>query len=129
VTVSAKAVYSKYSIYPASLINFGAVINGTKKTCPLLLENKGFLDFKYVIYKVDKDAHILQRKRGAQGGAVKHQPLLGLFLQTRISLGMFTVYPGFGTIPAGGRQMVTVDCHAEHLGTCKEQLSIDISDR
>lgn len=65
----------------------------------------------------------------AEGKAVRHQPLLGLLLQARVTLGMFTVYPGFGSIPPGGQQMIMVDCCAELLGTCKECLSIDISDR
>lgn len=67
--------------------------------------------------------------RDAQGKAVRHQPLLGLFPQARFTLGMFTVYPGFGSIPPGGQQMITVDCYAEPVGTCKECLSIEISDR
>ncbi|NXW23790.1 HYDIN protein, partial [Circaetus pectoralis] len=138
VRVSAKAVFSKYSIYPASLINFGAMMNGTRKTRTFTLENKGILDFKFLIYRADQDAPVLPRKRprsgillagGAQGKAVRHQSLLGLFLQARFTLGMFTVYPGFGSIPPGGQQMIIVDCYAELLGTCKEHLSIDISDR
>lgn len=65
----------------------------------------------------------------APGQAVGHQPLLGLFLQARFTLGMFTVYPGFGSLPPGGQQVITVDCQAEPLGTCKEHLCIDISGR
>ncbi|NWQ97872.1 HYDIN protein, partial [Burhinus bistriatus] len=138
VRVSAKAVFSKYSISPASLINFGAMMTGTRKTCTFTLENKGILDFKFFIYQADQDASVLPRKRprsgillagDARGKAVRHQPLLGLFLQARFTLGMFTVYPGFGSIPPGGQQMITVDCYAEPVGTCKEHLSIDISDR
>ena len=65
----------------------------------------------------------------AQDKAVRHQPLLGLFLQARFTSGMFTVYPGFGSIPPRGQQMIRVDCCAEPLGTCEEHLSIDISNR
>lgn len=63
VRVSAKAVFSKYSIYPASLINFGAMMNGTRKTHTFTLENKGILDFKFLIYRADQDAPGLRRKR------------------------------------------------------------------
>lgn len=63
VKVSAKAVYSKYSISPAALINFGAVMSGTRKTCTFTLENKGILDFKFFIYQVNQDAPVLPRKR------------------------------------------------------------------
>lgn len=56
VRVSAKAVYSKYSIQPASHINFGAIVKGTKKTQTVMLENKGMLNFKFHILQAPKDA-------------------------------------------------------------------------
>jgi len=40
--------------------------------------------------------------------------------QTRLSLGMFTVYPAFGSIPAGNLQTVTVDSIAEIQGQSEE---------
>ncbi|NXF41555.1 HYDIN protein, partial [Nyctibius bracteatus] len=138
VRVSATAAFSKCSVNPASLIDFGGITKGTKKTCAFMLENKGILDFDFLIYRADQDAPAWPKKRSrsgillggdAQGKAVRHQPLLGLFLQARINVGMFTVYPGFGSIPPGGQQMITVDCCAEPLGTCEEHLSIDITDR
>lgn len=42
---------------------------------------------------------------------------------------MFTVYPGFGSIPSGGQQIITVECFADPVGRCEEFLAIDISDR
>ena len=42
---------------------------------------------------------------------------------------MFTVYPGFGSIPSGGMQVVTIDCVADPVGRCEEFIAIDISDR
>lgn len=62
VKVSAKAVFSKYSIRPASLISFGAMVSGTRKTCSFILENKGILDFKFFIYQ-DQAAPLLPKKR------------------------------------------------------------------
>ncbi|KFQ85082.1 Hydrocephalus-inducing protein, partial [Phoenicopterus ruber ruber] len=149
VRVSAKAVFSKYSISPASFISFGAVMNGTRKTCTFVLENRGVLDFKFLIYRADQDAPALPRKSGHQmksahshesenfskpAASVKQsKPSLqkdaNPFMQARFTLGMFTVYPGFGSIPPGGQQTIVVDCYAEPLGTCKEHLRIDISDR
>ncbi|XP_009468798.1 PREDICTED: hydrocephalus-inducing protein homolog [Nipponia nippon] len=149
VRVSAKAVFSKYSIYPASLISFGAMMNGTRKTCTFTLENKGILDFKFFIYRADQDAPVLPRKSAHHVKSARSHDSENLskmtpsvkqskhslqkdanpFVQARFTLGMFTVYPGFGSIPPGGQQMITVDCYAEPLGTCKEYLSIDISDR
>ncbi|XP_035754612.1 hydrocephalus-inducing protein [Egretta garzetta] len=149
VRVSAKAVFSKYSIYPASLISFGAMMNGTRKTCTFTLENKGVLDFKFFIYRADQEAPVLPRKSAHQMKSARSHESENLskmtpsvkqsknslqkdaspFMQARFTLGMFTVYPGFGSIPPGGQQMITVDCYAEPVGTCKECLSIEISDR
>ncbi|NWH61416.1 HYDIN protein, partial [Geococcyx californianus] len=129
VRVSAKAVFSKYSIYPASFINFGVMLKGTRKTCTFTLENKGILNFKFLIYRALPRTSAMLLAGDAESKAVGHQSLLELFLQARLTLGMFTVYPGFGVIPPGSQQMITVDCYAEPLGTCKEHLSIDISHR
>ncbi|NXA22511.1 HYDIN protein, partial [Ibidorhyncha struthersii] len=149
VRVSAKAVFSKYGISPASLIDFGTMTNGTRKTCTFMLENKGILDFKFFIYQADQDAPVLPRKSTQQRRrSTRSQDSENFnkvtpstkqskhslqdtnpFMQAHFTLGMFTVYPGFGSIPPGGQQMITVDCYAEPLGTCKEHLSIDISDR
>uniref|UniRef100_A0A8C8B419 HYDIN protein n=1 Tax=Otus sunia TaxID=257818 RepID=A0A8C8B419_9STRI len=149
VRVSAKAVFSKYSIYPASFINFGALVNGSRTTCTFMLENNGTLDFKFLIYRADRDAAVSPRKSAHRRKSAcshesenlskmtpsveqsKHslQKDANPFMQARFTLGMFTVYPGSGSIPPGGQQVITVDCYAKGLGTCKEHLSIDISDR
>ncbi|NXG37545.1 HYDIN protein, partial [Dromaius novaehollandiae] len=151
VRVSANALFTKYSIYPASSINFGAMMSGSRKSCTFTLENKGILDFKFVICKTIRDVPILPRK-GAPPVKYTHshesenlskipasvrqskqtdslQKDVNTVTQARITLGMFTVYPGFGSIPAGGHQAITVDCYADSLGMCEEYLSIDISDR
>ncbi|KFQ47220.1 Hydrocephalus-inducing protein, partial [Nestor notabilis] len=149
VRVSAKAVFSKYSIHPASLISFGAMVSGTRKTCSFMLENKGILEFKFLICQEDQAAPLSPKKSVPQMKSAHSQesedgkpvvlsakPSKRLLQkdtnpvpQARLTLGMFTVYPGFGTIPPGGQQMITVECCAEPLGTCKELLSIDVSDR
>lgn len=38
----------------------------------------------------------------------------------RLQLGMFTVYPAVGSVPAGGTVQVTVDMVAENPGFCEE---------
>ena len=38
----------------------------------------------------------------------------------RLQLGMFTVYPAVGSVPAGGAVQVTVDMIAENPGFCEE---------
>ncbi|XP_071670318.1 hydrocephalus-inducing protein homolog isoform X2 [Patagioenas fasciata] len=148
VKVSARATFSKYSICPASLISFGAIINGTKKTCTFRLENKGILDFKFHIYRAEQDAVVLLKRSANQmkpdrshennlskttSSAKQRKNSLSRdanpTMQARFTLGMFTVYPGFGSLPPGGQQIITVDCQAEPLGTCKEHLCIDIGGR
>ncbi|KAM6324924.1 hydrocephalus-inducing protein homolog [Podargus strigoides] len=149
VRVSAKAAHSEYSINPASLLDFGAVRKGTRKTCTFTLENTGVLGFKFFINRADPDAAAWQRKSAHQvesAGSPRSDNLTKVassdkprkrsvqkdtdpILQAHVTPGVFTVYPGFGSVPPGGQQVITVDCYAEPLGTCKEHLSIDISDR
>ncbi|KAM9374294.1 hydrocephalus-inducing protein homolog [Phaethornis superciliosus] len=147
VRVSARAVFSKYSICPASL-SFSAMMFGTKKTCTFSLKNKGIIDFKFVIYQADqepaqqnKSAHQAKSNRSQESenlskvtpSVMQNKVTLhkdtNASMQPRVTVGMFTVYPGFGSIPAGGQQMIMVECCAEPLGMCKKELSIDISDR
>ncbi|NXK33483.1 HYDIN protein, partial [Piprites chloris] len=139
VMVSARGVYSKYSIQPASPMDFGAMIKGTQKTQVLTLENKGALTFKFLIHQAPPLRRVLGpswRPRpgillagGVQGMANSHQPVLALFLQAQLTAGMFTVSPCSGSIGPWGNQKITVDCNAEEEGKCEEQLYIDISNR
>ncbi|NXC39739.1 HYDIN protein, partial [Penelope pileata] len=144
VRVSAKALFSKYCITPTSLISFGAMVNGTKKTCTFTLENRGGIDFKFLIYRAAQDAAASARKsinNGKPNNSHENDNNSGKqnrsslqkdtnpLMQARFTLGMFTVYPGFGSICPGGQQIITVECEAEAVGTCEEHLSIDISDR
>lgn len=56
-------------------------------------------------------------------------PLPSFVPQARFTHGMFTVYPGFGSVSSGGQQVITVECVADPVGRCEEFLAIDISDR
>lgn len=49
--------------------------------------------------------------------------------QTRLTMGNFTVYPGYATVGPGQVQQVSVDCIIENLGKSEELLAIDIHDR
>ncbi|XP_053843734.1 hydrocephalus-inducing protein homolog [Vidua macroura] len=134
VMVSAKAEYSKYSIEPASPINFGAVIKGTKETQTVVLENKGMLGFKFRIHRAPKEASALESKSSKQGESApsptKHSAKKSSSLtQGHLNLGMFTVSPCSGSIRPRGQQKITVECLAEQEGTCEEQLYIDILGR
>uniref|UniRef100_A0A8C8S7Z5 HYDIN n=1 Tax=Pelusios castaneus TaxID=367368 RepID=A0A8C8S7Z5_9SAUR len=153
VKVSVKSLFTKYSISPASLINFGSMMSSSRKTCSFTLENKGALDFKYFIGKLIRDLPIPPKKgpshikhsrsrdsetlskippvgkQSKLSGRIPERCLSFDSLQARFTLGMFTVYPGFGSVPAGGQQIITVDCLADPLGKCEEYLAIDITDR
>lgn len=63
VRVSARAAYSKFSIEPASPINFGAMMKGSKKTQTVVLENTGTISFKFHIQPATEDASSLESKR------------------------------------------------------------------
>ncbi|NXC37316.1 HYDIN protein, partial [Campylorhamphus procurvoides] len=134
ICVSAKAVFSKYSIQPDSPIDFGALIKGSKKSQVIILENKGTLSFKYFIHQApsleeNRPKGGLLLARGVQVMAVRHQLLLALFLQAQLTLGMFTVSPCSGSVAPCGQQKITVDCNAGPEGKCEEHLSIDVCGR
>ncbi|KAM9191706.1 LOW QUALITY PROTEIN: hydrocephalus-inducing protein homolog [Dugong dugon] len=147
---SVNAVFSKYNISPSSIINFGALICGTRKSTTFTIENQGVTDFKYVLYRLTGESSIHQKKAT---GHIKHgrsresenfyktgpskstkfsdaiPKEVNIPNQARFTHGMFTVYPGFGSIPSGGQQVITVDCVADPVGRCEEFIAIDISDR
>ncbi|NXI76693.1 HYDIN protein, partial [Rhipidura dahli] len=125
VRVSAKAVYSKYNLQPASCVNFGAIIKGTKKTQVIMLENKGMLHFKFRIHQAPKDAQALQRKR-YEKPCPTLSPLSELFLQGHLSLGVFTVSPCSGSIAPWGQQKITVECFTGQEGPFEETIYFDI---
>ncbi|XP_044515296.1 hydrocephalus-inducing protein homolog [Gracilinanus agilis] len=148
---SVNAIFSKYVISPAAVINFGALVCGSRKTSSFNIENQGVLDFKFSISRLNRDAPLLHGRK--LGGHPKHarskenvsffrfsttrtvkgneslQKELSGMNQARFTLSMFTIYPGFGTVPPGGQQSITVDCIADPIGRCEEYLAIEISDR
>ncbi|XP_048966657.1 hydrocephalus-inducing protein homolog isoform X2 [Canis lupus dingo] len=147
---SVNAVYSKYNISPSSIINFGALICGSRKSITFTIENQGVTDFKYALYRLTGESPIHQKKavshirharsresdsfyKTSPSKAAKFsdavQKEVNIPNQARFTHGMFTVYPGFGSIPSGGIQVITVDCVADPVGRCEEFIAIDISDR
>ncbi|KAB0347974.1 hypothetical protein FD754_012831 [Muntiacus muntjak] len=147
---SVTAVFSKYNISPSSIINFGALIYGTRKSAFFTIENLGVIDFKYALYRTTGESPLHQKKvathvRHARSRESENfyktgpskttkfsdsvQKDVTITSQARFTHGMFTVYPGFGTIPSGGTQVITVDCVADPVGRCEEFIAIDISDR
>ena len=73
VKISAKSVYSKYSIYPVNDINFGAILINSKKTRSFIIENKSEFDFRYHVAKMP---HILPVYAGEKGKLKGNNALL-----------------------------------------------------
>lgn len=63
VRVSARAAFSRYSIHPASLLSFGAMVSGTSRTCSFVLQNKGILSFSFLIQRAAQDSPLLPGTR------------------------------------------------------------------
>ena len=59
VKVSAKSIFSKYTINPGSEINFGAVTVNTKKSRTFVIENKCEFDFRFTISKAQTFPNII----------------------------------------------------------------------
>lgn len=59
---SVTAVFSKYNISPSSIINFGALIYGTRKSAFFTIENLGVIDFKYALYRMTGESPLHQKK-------------------------------------------------------------------
>ncbi|XP_064020126.1 hydrocephalus-inducing protein homolog [Pogoniulus pusillus] len=145
VRLSAKAVFSQYSISPAALLDCGAMVSGTSRACSFLLENRGLLPLEFLICKAEQAAAEAPKKRrlsqshrkqslnGRSAVAKQDRPLVPEetkpSAKARLTVGMFTVSPAFGCILPGHQQAVTVECAAGVPGPCQEQLLIDISGR
>ncbi|XP_053127193.1 hydrocephalus-inducing protein homolog isoform X2 [Hemicordylus capensis] len=151
IRLSVQSMFAKYSITPPALISFGPVVYGSRKTSSFTIENKGPLEFKYGMFKLFRDTAIparkvtstLKKSHSRETDLTRQNVSLGrqskraeslqrevnLVSQTRFSLGMFSVYPGFGSIAPGGHQTITVDCFADPVGKCEEYLNIEITDR
>ncbi|MEE6500185.1 hypothetical protein FKM82_003696, partial [Ascaphus truei] len=152
IRVSVHSIFSKYRLCPSSDINFGALVLGSRKLCSLTLENLSPLELRYnvgkllgevMIQPVKKGVgHGFKRTRSREGSGSSRSIGIGknkrtdsqvkeinVSGQTRFSLGMFTLFPGFGAVPPGGHQTINVECYADQLGKSEEFLAIDISDR
>ncbi|XP_051884712.1 hydrocephalus-inducing protein homolog [Pristis pectinata] len=49
--------------------------------------------------------------------------------QARLTIGIFTVFPGYGVLSPGSQQAITVECSGDQIGKHEELLSIDVTDR
>ncbi|KAM3920677.1 hydrocephalus-inducing protein homolog [Leptodactylus fuscus] len=152
IRVSVSSAFAKYHLSPSSDINFGAMVMGSRKLCSFILDNCGLLEFRFSISKMIREVMIQPAKKGPAYGSKRARSREGSGSsrsvavgktkradsqlkdisnsgQARLTLGMFTVSPGFGTIPPGGQQIINVECLADQLGKSEEFLALDISDR
>ena len=157
IKVSAKAVFSKFSLSPTTSINFGAMTVNTKKQCSFVLENCGQFDFRYAIVAADgsqkkpaaKAGRASSRARegqesvqtssllkveGGKGGGKSKAEVACIRTEVvsgtaRLVLGMFTIQPATGMIAAGQSSEIKVDCIADRPGKQVVALIIEISDR
>ncbi|KAI8900319.1 hypothetical protein BC833DRAFT_523632 [Globomyces pollinis-pini] len=143
VKVSGRAVFSKFTVLPVRDLNFGALVHGAKSTKQFLIENTGEFDFRYSIFKLmartaEHGKHRPSAKPGnnAKGRPVSPPPAMRMVNKKEIvkqtdtiNFGVFSVFPTSGVVPAGTKQSITVDFHADTSGSFEETIGIDVSDR
>ncbi|XP_066540500.1 hydrocephalus-inducing protein homolog isoform X2 [Hoplias malabaricus] len=147
IKVSARCLFSKYNITPPNDINFGALVYGSRKMQTLTVENRGNFEIRFTISRMSKDLPGPTQKKGTGKRTSREthsaKPATAVKLrqydsiqkdgtmptQTRLSMGVFSLSPCFGTIPPGGQQVITVDCVAEQAGYWQECLVVDVTDR
>ncbi|XP_072403680.1 hydrocephalus-inducing protein homolog [Chiloscyllium punctatum] len=137
VKISVRAIFTTYQMLPAGEVNFGIVLFGNRKSRTFILENNCEFDFRYSIFKMSA---VIPRQSKKGGGGVskigKSQDKADgvpkqkeQAPQARLTVGMFTVFPGYGIVLPGAQQAITVDCSADQIGKHEELLCIDITDR
>ncbi|XP_049339422.1 hydrocephalus-inducing protein homolog isoform X2 [Astyanax mexicanus] len=147
INVSAQCLFSKYSITPPNSVNFGALVYGSRKTRNLTVENLGEFEIRFTISRTSKDPPGPAQRNGIGKKSLRDSQSAKPFppnklrradsvqkdtvvsTQGRMSMGVFTVSPCFGLLPPGGKQLISVDCVAEHVGFWHECLAVDITDR
>ncbi|XP_054864966.1 hydrocephalus-inducing protein homolog [Amphiprion ocellaris] len=146
IKVSIQAVFSRYTISPACDISFGPLAFGTQKRQSFTIENTGFFEAHYTLRSLIADPSLVMRPGGpskmtnpesvsgrpdSAGARVRRRSAQRDpgFLQNRLIMGVFSVFPCTGTLQPGSQQQVTVDCIADQLGSWNQDLLIDISGR
>uniref|UniRef100_A0AAV2L4X0 Uncharacterized protein n=1 Tax=Knipowitschia caucasica TaxID=637954 RepID=A0AAV2L4X0_KNICA len=134
-----KEVKLLYRITPTCDINFGPLIFGGKKTKPFIIENTGVFETRFSIScmiaqspeRGKKPPLDLTNRHNAVGGKVKPEYMQKdmCIAQTRLTAGVFSVYPCTAVVLPGSQQVVTVECSGDELGSFDQGLIIDICDR
>lgn len=136
IKLSARAVYSKFSIMPVRDLNFGSLVHGIKGTRHFVIENLGEFDFKYSIYKMTQG---MMDGKGAKGkgkgrpgsppGASRSPVKLNVKQTDAANFGSFVVFPTSGICQGGQKQQITVEFNPENPGCFEEVVAIDISEK
>ncbi|KAJ3226665.1 hypothetical protein HK099_004409 [Clydaea vesicula] len=140
VKLSARAVFSKYSILPVRDLNFGALVHGIKGSRQFVIENLGEFDFRFSIYKIlqgTTDSRNGKKSRHSKSIRPPSPPPVTKPVNRKdfgnksdaANFGAFTVFPTSGICPSGQKQQVTVEFHSEFPGAFEENVAVDISDR
>lgn len=143
ISLSVRAVFSKYALLPSRGVNFGAVVLGTAKlTREFIIENHGDFEFRFFVTKQappntkrSSRKSVLGASAGPQGrrsglaSPAGGRPEPERQSTHRITVGCFTVFPGGGTVPVGGSVKVTVEADPQMAGKDEKQLCIDVEQR
>jgi hydrocephalus-inducing protein len=120
--ITAKAVFSQFTINPINDINFGAVNFGVSKRF-FTIENDGQFDFKFTISKLMTSGSKNERKnrkylsRDSSATSRKPAPNTRDNAQTlKINHGCFVLTPGYGTVQPGSALTIAVDCTVDQVG-------------
>ncbi|CAL8374755.1 unnamed protein product, partial [Arctogadus glacialis] len=149
IKVSIRASFSRYKVTPASEINFGPLVFGSRSSQSFTIENTGEFEARFTIGRMSNGLQPVPPGRTEAPGVrtscesqlakpqapprkVKRSDSVvrdvGV-MQSRWTFGLFTVCPCAGLLQPGGQQQVLVDCGADQLGTWSEYMAIDFSDR
>ncbi|KAJ3115022.1 hypothetical protein HDU96_001327 [Phlyctochytrium bullatum] len=143
VKLSARAVFSRFSILPVREVNFGALVFGTKMTRQFTVENQGEFDFRFSIYKIihgtgeNRQGNKLRtNSRPSKNGRATSPPTQKVMNRKELvkqadaaNFGAFTVFPTNGIVASGTKMQITVEFHSDTPGCFEEIVAIDISDR
>ncbi|KAJ3106206.1 hypothetical protein HDU97_006839 [Phlyctochytrium planicorne] len=143
VKLSARAVFSRFSILPIREVNFGALVFGTKLTRQFTVENQGEFDFRFSIYKIihgtndnRPNGKLRTNSRPSKNGRAISPPTQKIMNRKELvkqadaaNFGAFTVFPTNGIVAAGTKMQITVEFHSDTPGSFEEIVAIDISDR
>ncbi|KAJ3596852.1 hypothetical protein NHX12_003252 [Muraenolepis orangiensis] len=130
IKVSVRSSYNRCKITPASEINFGPLVYGSKSSHSFTIQNTGEFEARFTICRSNSRTPCeSQPARPPAATRKTKRSNSSIQRESRQTMGVFTVSPCTGSLQPGGQQVVTVDCGADQLGAWSECLAVDVSDR